>query len=164
MLLEFAGLSVDAILNFIDDGHNVLIAGDSEVSGPLEEVALECGVQFAGEDSFVIDHFNYDASDVDGDHTLLVCEKDQFINVPIITGAVDSPVLFRGTGLSLEKNNPLLIPVLRGTSTSYVHSPARPVAEQPVLKGKQTALVASLQARNNARVTISGSLELFSDR
>jgi oligosaccharyltransferase complex subunit beta len=155
-------LSVDSILNFIDDGNNVLIAGDSQVSDALREIALECGIEFGESDAVVIDHLNFDVSDVDGDHTLIV--SDSLIKAPIITGEPKGPILYRGTGLLLEDNNQLLIPILRGSSTSYVLSPDESVNEEPKIRGSKTVLVAALQARNNARVTFSGSLEFFSDK
>jgi len=39
------GVGVDSILKFIDDGHNVLIAADSKLSGPVRDLALELGVE-----------------------------------------------------------------------------------------------------------------------
>merc|ERR1712013_654472 len=48
-------------------------------------------------------------------------------------------------------------------STSYSHNPDLPVKEFPHAVGKQTVMIAGLQARNNARVVFAGSLEFFSD-
>lgn len=71
-------------------------------------------------------------------------------------------MLFRGVGMSVGDSE-LLLPVLRAASTAYSGVPlanARP----DVIAGKNhLVLVAALQARNNARVTVSGSLELFSN-
>ena len=70
-----AGLTTRTILDFIDDGHNVIIGADSSVASTTRDVASECGVEFDEEGTFVIDHFNYDVSDASGDHTLVVSGK-----------------------------------------------------------------------------------------
>lgn len=161
---EFGGsLSIDSILNFIDDGHHVLIAGDSQVSEPVRELALECGVEFGDDNTFVIDHLHYDAAD-EGDHTLVVLGEENVVKASIITGQVTGPIVFRGTGLALEAGNSLLHPVLSAHTTSYVYAPNTVVKDDPALKGRTVALVAALQARNNARVLVSGSLAFFSDQ
>eukprot|EP01090_Pellita_catalonica_P010163 TRINITY_DN2162_c0_g1_i4.p1 TRINITY_DN2162_c0_g1~~TRINITY_DN2162_c0_g1_i4.p1 ORF type:complete len:419 (+),score=73.63 TRINITY_DN2162_c0_g1_i4:51-1307(+) len=158
---EFGGrLDVDAILNFIDAGNDCLIAASGEVvSDPVREVALECGVEFGDDGTYVIDHLNFDATDFDGDHTLIVA--NDFIDIPIITGDKPAPVLFRGVDQFLEDND-LLYPILKASSTAYGYSPDESI-DEPHSKGKGSVLISALQARNNARVLFSGSLEFFSD-
>src|SRR5579863_2547309 len=68
------------------------------------------------------------------------------------------PFLF---SLISERKNPLVVSVLHGSSSSFSANPAKATA--PHIMGQQTTLVAALQARNNARVTFSGSLLLFSN-
>jgi len=109
----------------------------------------------------VIDHFNYDVSDFDGDHTLIVA--DDIINKPIIA-SVAAPILFRGVDQVLEEKNSLILPIVRAATTAYAYSPDDPVVDEPHSTGKQTVLISALQARNNARVLVSGSLEFFSDK
>jgi len=160
---DFGGLlDLNAILNFIDDGNSLVLATGPEISDTYREIAAECGVEFGEDRSFVIDHFNFDVSDFDGDHTLLVV--DDIIEVPVITGNVSAPVLYRGVDQILEEANDLLFPLLVGSSTCYSYSPESPVKEVPHSTGRQAVLVSALQARNNARALFSGSLEMFSDR
>lgn len=160
---DFGGsITVDSILNFIDDGRNVIIAADSEVSDNIREVATECGVDFGESSTFVIDHFNYDVSDADGDHTLIVA--DDILNVPVIVGNSKAPILFRGIDQVLDPKNSLITPVVTASSTAYSYSPDDAVTDEPHSSGKEVVLISVLQARNNARVLISGSLEFFSDR
>ena len=65
------------------------------------------------------DHFNVDGGD-DGSHTLIVCED--FIDSEVILGKEQiDPVLFLGTGFAVADGNPLVIPVLQGSSSSYVY-------------------------------------------
>lgn len=156
------GVDVKAILKFIDDGHDVLIAADSKVSGPVRDLAAELGVDFAEDGSSVIDHLHFDSSDFNGDHTLIL--SDNYVEEPSILTKPKTPVLFRGIGATLVESNRLVFPLLSGYSSSYTARPNQLLTSRPDAVGKRTVLVAALQARNNARVIISGSLELFSNR
>jgi len=160
---EFGGdLSAEAITEFIDEGGNVLVAGNSNIGEVLREVASEVGFEVDDEGTAVIDHLNYDAKD-QGKHTLVVADPKNLVKSDKIVGAVKSPLLYRGVGLLVDQDNPLVIEVLTGSSTSYSHNPDTPIKDFPHAVGKQTVLIAGLQARNNARVVFSGSFEFFSD-
>ena len=74
-----------------------------------------------------------------------------------------SPLLYQGTGLVADANNPLVIEILSASYSAYSHNPDEPITEYPHAAGKNTLLIAGLQARNNARVIFSGSLDFFSD-
>jgi len=62
-----------------------------------------------------------------------------------------------------DPDNPLVLDILTGSSTSYSFFPDKPITQYPHAVGKNTLLIAGLQARNNARVIFSGSLDFFSD-
>ncbi|KAL0268989.1 UNVERIFIED_CONTAM: hypothetical protein PYX00_010744 [Menopon gallinae] len=161
---EFGGsLSVESITEFIDGGGNVLVAGSSNSGDVLRELASECGVELDEEGASVIDHLNYDISD-QGKHTLIISEAENLINAPIIVGDKNvPPLLYQGTGLVADKENPLVLQILTASSSAYSYIPDQPIKEYPHAVGKSTVLIAALQARNNARVVISGSLHFFSD-
>nr|AAO18670.1 dolichyl-diphosphooligosaccharide--protein glycotransferase [Branchiostoma belcheri tsingtauense] len=161
---EFGGnLDTSALTEFIDGGGNILVAASSEIGEPIRELASECGVEFDEEKTAVIDHLNYDLAD-EGQHTLIVADPENLIDVKNIVGTKrDTPILFRGVGMVADTDNPLVLDVLTGSSTSYSFYPDEKVSEYPHAVGKNTLLVAALQARNNARVVFTGSLELFSD-
>jgi oligosaccharyltransferase complex subunit beta len=53
--------------------------------------------------------------------------------------------------------------VLEGESTAYSAAPSKSVGDSPENASEPPLLVAAVQARNNARVVISGSLALFSN-
>lgn len=160
---EFGGsISPEAITEFIDEGGNVLVAGNSNLGEALREIASEVGFEADEEGTAIIDHLNYDAKD-DGKHTLVVATPDNLIKSTKITGDVKSAVLYRGVGLLVDPQNPLVLEILTGGSTSYSHNPDSPITEYPHAVGKNTVMIAGLQARNNARVVFSGSLEFFSD-
>jgi len=155
---DIVGISSDDILEFIDDGRNVIVAADSNIGDVVREIATECNIEFDEEGTSVIDHFNYDVSD--SEHTLIVAEPVS--DAPAVLSINKAPVLFRGVGQDIEEDSELLFPLLTGYATTYSHSPSKPVKELHVA-GKKTTLVTALQARNNARVIFSGSLELFGD-
>lgn len=159
---DFGGLvDVGVILDFIDDGNNVLIAADSDLSDPMRELASECGVDFDEEGSEVVDHvLHLDSSE--GDHNTIISSR--VIDAPIILGGKSSEyekgVLFKGIGHLI--NGTLNFPILSGEMSSY--SSVQDSTEDPFTFGTDTLLVSALQARNNARVVVSGSLDLFSNR
>ncbi|XP_072305567.1 dolichyl-diphosphooligosaccharide--protein glycosyltransferase 48 kDa subunit [Eucyclogobius newberryi] len=161
---DFGGnINVETITAFIDGGGNVLVAASSDIGDPLRELGSECGIEFDEEKTAVIDHHNYDMSDP-GEHTLIVADPENLLKAPTISGKPSNkPVLFKGVGMVADPENPLVLDILTGSSTSYSYFPDRPVSQYPHAVGKNTLLIAGLQARNNARVVFSGSLDFFSD-
>ncbi|XP_017764314.1 PREDICTED: dolichyl-diphosphooligosaccharide--protein glycosyltransferase 48 kDa subunit [Eufriesea mexicana] len=161
---EFGGaLSIEAITDFIDGGGNVLVAGSSQSGDALHELASECGFEIDEEGSAVIDHLNYDVSD-NGYHTKIVADPINLIDAPAIVGSKNvQPLLYQGTGLIADTENPLILRLLTASSSAYSYNPQNPIKEYPHAVGKNTLLIAALQARNNARVVFSGSLYFFSD-
>ncbi|KAI3841014.1 hypothetical protein MKX03_018245 [Papaver bracteatum] len=145
-----------AVLGFVDAGHDLILTADSSASDLIRDIATECGVDF-DEDSeaMVIDHTSYAVSATDGDHTLIA--SDDFIKS-------DAPVLFQGIGHSLSSANSLGIKVLSASPAAYSANPNAKLSNPPSLTGATISLVSVVQARNNARVVISGSLDLFSNR
>lgn len=166
---EFGGsLNVDTLTEFVDDGGNVLIAGSSVTGDVLRELASECGFEVDEEGAYVIDHLHYDKTSDDGQHTTIVVPATNLIDAQVIVGennraASALPLLYRGTGLLVDQDNPLVLPLLTADSTAYSYNPDQPIKEYPHAVGKNTVLIAALQARNNARVVFSGSLAFFSD-
>ncbi|XP_013139241.1 PREDICTED: dolichyl-diphosphooligosaccharide--protein glycosyltransferase 48 kDa subunit [Papilio polytes] len=163
-VVEFGGqIDTEAITKFIDDGGNVLVAGNAAAGDVYREIATECGFEMDEESAAVIDHFNYDTLD-DGDHTRIVVSPKNLISASTIVGEHNTqPLLFEGTGLILDKDNSLVLPILTADSTAYSYNPKSQVKEYPHAVGRKTVLIAALQARNNARIVFSGSLFFFSD-
>eukprot|EP01122_Echinamoeba_exundans_P006038 TRINITY_DN1628_c0_g1_i1.p1 TRINITY_DN1628_c0_g1~~TRINITY_DN1628_c0_g1_i1.p1 ORF type:complete len:423 (-),score=126.98 TRINITY_DN1628_c0_g1_i1:187-1455(-) len=148
---EFGGLvDVASIVDFIDSGRNVIIAGDVAQSSTIRELAAEVGAIFEDKAKLVVDHLRHDAADSDHGRLIVNVASDQ---KDLLGSDKFDPVLFRGTSFTLKAasvESGLLFPILRARSSSY---------PQP-----RAVLVAGLQARNNARVVISGSTALFSDK
>jgi oligosaccharyltransferase complex subunit beta len=59
-------------------------------------------------------------------------------------------------------------PIALGSDTlltyTYVRTHEQPMKEAPIALGSETLLVAALQARNNARIIVTGSLDMFSNK
>jgi oligosaccharyltransferase complex subunit beta len=162
---EFGGsISVQEIIKFIDDGGNVLLAASSNIGEALRELAGEVSFEFDDEKTSVIDHLHFDTISDDGKHTTIVADPGSLIKADYIVGDRKiNPILFRGVGMITDKDNPLTLELLSASSVAYSHNPDSPIEEYPHAVGKSTVLVGAIQARNNARVVLTGSLDLFSD-
>eukprot|EP00199_Chlamydomonas_sp_CCMP681_P000714 CAMPEP_0119107804 /NCGR_PEP_ID=MMETSP1180-20130426/11608_1 /TAXON_ID=3052 ORGANISM="Chlamydomonas cf sp, Strain CCMP681" /NCGR_SAMPLE_ID=MMETSP1180 /ASSEMBLY_ACC=CAM_ASM_000741 /LENGTH=437 /DNA_ID=CAMNT_0007093347 /DNA_START=11 /DNA_END=1324 /DNA_ORIENTATION=+ len=163
---ESFGGSIDlaVILQFVDSGHNLLLAGGPSVSDNIRAIAAEVGVDMDERGTSVFDHFAF-AHKTDGqpDHTLIVA-KDIVSAPAIFSSAIKAPILFRGVGCAVSANSELITVALSAPWTSYSTDPRKPMLEPTELMvGSNIALVAAVQARNNARVLVTGSVDLFSD-
>jgi len=148
----------EAIMDFVDNGGNVLVAGSSDIADNVRDLASEVGFEFDEANSAVFDHINF-AKD---DHTLVTSKN--VINADIITGGKPSkPIHFRGVGLASDPANPLVIPILTASSTAYSYRMKTDIEDYPHAVGTSTILVGGIQARNNARVVLCGSIDMFSN-
>ena len=66
----------------------------------------------------------------------------------------------------MGNDNPLLAPILRAPDTAYAYNPKddAETVEDPFATGQQLSLVTSLQARNSARFTVLGSVEVLANK
>ncbi|XAR59522.1 Dolichyl-diphosphooligosaccharide--protein glycotransferase [Bertholletia excelsa] len=164
---ERFGGSVDgaAILDFVDSGRDLILAADTSASDLIREIATECGVDFDEDPAaMVIDHTSYAVSDTEGDHTLIA--SDDLIQSDVLLGSkkIEAPVLFRGIGHTSNPANSLVLKVLSASSSAYSANPKTKLSTPPTLTGSAISLVSVVQARNNARIMITGSLSMFSNR
>jgi len=67
--------------------------------------------------------------------------------------------------MTLDEDSELLLPILSSSYSSFSSdtSDTPQSSNPPTAIGIKAVLVGALQARNNARVVVSGSLELFSN-
>ncbi|CAG8447010.1 5597_t:CDS:2 [Ambispora gerdemannii] len=159
-----------AFIDFVNRGGNILLAASSGLSETIRDFAREFDIEFDDRDTSVIDHFNYDVSDSDGKHTLLVLDdkKGGFTNNSMILSQETlegPPILYKGIGHKIG-TVPLLTRVAwitSNTAYSYETKEDQIADQDPFILGSDISLVSALQARNNARVTFVGSLELFQD-
>jgi len=161
---EFGGaIDKGTIVDFIDNGGNVLVAASSAVGDVLRDIGGEIGLELDEENTAAIDHLNYDVKDA-GDHTLLAVDPGNIADVELMVGPKPSvPALYRGIGMTADPDNPLVLEIMNGYSTTYSYFTKDRISEYPLVVGRSTLLIAGLQARNNARVVFSGSLDFFSN-
>ncbi|BFZ61557.1 oligosaccharyl transferase glycoprotein complex, beta subunit [Saitoella coloradoensis] len=153
------------LLEFVNAGGNVLIATNpSSVPEQLRDFARELGVEMAERDAALVDHWSYDASS-DESHGLITANgftgNEYILSEEVRNGP---PVLYSGSAHALS-NSPLVVPVLSAGRTAYVYDTKEEQAasEDPWVSGTQAHLVSVLQARNNARVAVVGSMSIFSN-
>ena len=149
MCAEFSGLiETHSVVDFIDSGRSVLIAADDGVSSAIRDLASKVGVEYP-EKGRVVDHFDHDISGPEHENLIV----DTLPGLQSILG-VDkiTNILFEGTSQTLTParvSSGLLFPILNAKHSAFPSPKAN--------------LVAAMQARNNARVVVSGSLALFSN-
>lgn len=78
-------------MEFVDEGHDLLLAVGTGVSEELRELSQELGVDLAAKDTAVIDHFNYDGRLGAQDHTVVITS-----GVSDNKAVFSSPVTVRG--------------------------------------------------------------------
>ncbi|KRZ18222.1 Dolichyl-diphosphooligosaccharide--protein glycosyltransferase 48 kDa subunit [Trichinella pseudospiralis] len=134
--IEFGGaVNVPEIVDFVDHGGNVLVAGDSRIGHAIGSLAAECGFEFGENSTAMIDHFNNNEALDNGQHTTFFVNSENVADADIIVEKKNlAPVVYRGTGKSHWR-----------------------------LIGNNAVLVGAVQAKNNARVVFTGSLDMFSD-
>ncbi|KAJ2490662.1 oligosaccharyl transferase glycoprotein complex, beta subunit [Coemansia sp. RSA 2050] len=166
-----ANLSVRDFASFVDDGGNLIVAASSELSELGRKLAARFGIEYEKRGTAVIDHVAHlRAVNDTSDHTLVAAIPSKAAS-PVLSEqfahAQPSPVYFKGIAHKYEPSNPMLIPVLTGSRTTYSAAIASDASESAspsiLLSGKPVGLVSLFQARNNARVAFSGSAALFSD-
>uniref|UniRef100_A0A0D6QZT8 Dolichyl-diphosphooligosaccharide--protein glycosyltransferase 48 kDa subunit n=1 Tax=Araucaria cunninghamii TaxID=56994 RepID=A0A0D6QZT8_ARACU len=158
-------LDLPAVLDFVDSGHDLILAADTTTSDLIRDIAAECGVDFDEDpEALVIDHTSYAISKTDTGHTLIV--SDNVIDSKVILGEkkLEAPVLFQGIAHSLNPANSLVLKVLSASPSAYSANPKAEISNPPALIGSSISLVSVVQGRNNARIVISGSLDLFSNK
>ena len=131
-------LHIIGVADFIDSGGNVLVAGNSLTGDVLREIASESGFEADEEGNSVIDHLNFDVELDSGKHTLIAADPANLIDSEPIVGDKKAlgPILYEGTGLMVDNENPLVLEILTASSTAYSHNPDEPITEYPHATGK----------------------------
>ena len=158
-------LSMESLVQFVDEGHNVVVVWGERVSEPVRLLAYELGVTIAEDEDVVVDHFHvdhqHDTTLGTSNHTYIT--STNLIDAEVITGVTVgegegavSPILFHGLSHTLalassSASSHLYIPILRAEATAVSPSDATPL------------LVSAYQTRSNARVLFLGSALLLSN-
>jgi oligosaccharyltransferase complex subunit beta len=159
------------LLDFTNAGGNILLALSSEAATPsaISSLLLEFDISLpADRSSQVIDHFKYDATSSPEEHNVLVLPRPGPLRADAVNFFGGEGVLAvpKAIGQTLGSSSALINPVLKAPETAYLHNPKEDAdAEQDLsATGSQIALVSALQARNDARFTVLGSLEMLQDK
>lgn len=67
----------------------------------------------------------------DGQHTKIVASPENLIDASVIVGSKKdmAPILYQGTGILTDPENPLVLPILTADSTAYSHIPDQAIKE-----------------------------------
>ncbi|ORY45436.1 Dolichyl-diphosphooligosaccharide--protein glycosyltransferase subunit WBP1 [Leucosporidium creatinivorum] len=158
-------LSPQSLYSYVKQGANLLVVLSPDLSEFWRDFAREFDIDFDDRGHLAIDHFTYSPELDDGSHTTLLIPLAD-APTPFISPATRAgpPLLYRGTAHAVGRL-PLLTNILHAPSTAYSYEANGEDAptEDLYLSGSTTGLVSALQAKNNARISFVGSLDLFSD-
>jgi oligosaccharyltransferase complex subunit beta len=147
-------LEVGRLLDFVNDGGNVLLAASEKVTDAVRDFAIEFSVEFDEAGTRVFDAFNQ----VDEHIIPNAIPNSRIFSKPI------SPLLYKGIAHKVSGKNNMVFSLLSGSpsSYSYVVDDKDWITGNPML-GSEVGLVSVIQARNNARVGFFGSIDFFTD-
>lgn len=160
---DFGGkLGVGQLLDFVNDGGNLLLTADSTLSEAVRDFAIEFSVDFDESGTGVLDSFH----SMPSEHGSVIMATNWAKNPYILSDKIWSgpPVLFQGVAHKLSGKNSLAFSLLSGSASAYSYDLAdkKLISGIPIL-GQATGLVSAFQARNNARVVFTGSSAMFSN-
>ncbi|KAI9777963.1 MAG: oligosaccharyl transferase glycoprotein complex, beta subunit [Geoglossum umbratile] len=167
-------LTAQNLLKFLNEEGNILLALSPKAPTPtaLISLLLELDIHLPPErTNLVVDHFNYDVLSASEKHDVVLLPRPNALREDVRNffgggGKGEEVIAFpRGVGHTLGNASPLLSPVLRAPRTAYAYNPKdeAEVVEEPFAVGQQLSLVSTLQARNNARFTVLGAVEMLSN-
>jgi oligosaccharyltransferase complex subunit beta len=161
-------LTPNILLDFLKKDGNILLtlSADHPTPSAIISLLLELDIHLPSDrNALVVDHFNYDSASAPEKHDVLLVSPPKSIRSDLRNyfageGAIAVP---RAVGQTLGNANPLLIPILRAPSTAYSYNPKdeTDAVEDPFAVGEQLSLVSAMQARNSARFTVFGSVEML---
>jgi oligosaccharyltransferase complex subunit beta len=163
------GMSAKAVVGFVAEGGNVILAGSTDLASPLRELSREFDVEFDNRYTSVLDRFNYDKDLGKEKHDTIVVNPSTHmakIDAIVPQDKLPGPILFRGIAHSANPTNSLLTPLLWAPQEAYSWESVNmdeSVDQDPLLAGKDISLVSVMQARNNARIAFLGSADMFTD-
>ncbi|KAJ3361948.1 hypothetical protein GGF32_006825 [Allomyces javanicus] len=142
------GIAPKSVIHFVNAGGNALIATTKGLSTSHRDLAGEFGIDF--EDALLTDEFYGDRN-----ATTVIASSRVVAPAAIIGAGKVAQVAYRGIAHTVvAADNPYLLPVLDANPTS--------VGSKRVA-GEKVRLVSAMQAANNARVALVGSLDVLAD-
>jgi len=143
------------IIDFIDRGGNVLLAANEKTGSTIQDLLYEFGSVVDEAGFSVYDNFVHNSTFPN------VLALDQ-LEIPISSNKLSAPVLYTGTAIKFKGKNPYSKPLLVAGPAAYSWDNSV-VNKAPLVTGKNAVLVNTLQAVNNARIIMSGSIKMFSN-
>ncbi|GAB7347350.1 hypothetical protein MBLNU459_g4287t1 [Dothideomycetes sp. NU459] len=163
-------LTPSLLVDYTKNGGNVLLALSADQPTPtaITALLLELDIALPPErNALVVDHLNFDVNTAAEKHDVLVLPAPSSLKAGVkdyfsVGGHLAVP---RAVGQLLGNASPLLNPVLRAPSTAYSYDPKDEAesVEDLFAVGSQLSLVTAFQARNSARFTVLGSVEMLQD-
>jgi oligosaccharyltransferase complex subunit beta len=164
-------LTPKLLLDFVNAGGNILLglSADSSTPSSISSLLLELDINLSPDrNSVVVDHFNYDRISAAEKHDVLLVPRPGPLrpDVKNFLGGDGVLALPKIVGQSLGSASPLLVPILKAPVTAYSYNPKEEGEnmEDPFATGSQLSLITAMQARNSARFTVLGSLEMLEDK
>ena len=144
-------------------------SSDSGTPSAINSLLLELDIHLSPDrTSVVVDHFNYDVSSSAEQHDTLVLPRPGPLRTDVknFFGGEGMLAVPKAVGQALGNTSPLLAPILSAPSTAYSYNPKEEAenVEDPFATGAQITLISAMQARNSARFTVLGSLEMLADK
>lgn len=155
------GLQPELIEEFSNSGRDILIALSTKASKQMRALSQNLGIDVDSSSNVVTDHFSFDSKLDSGDHTTIIVPS--LAPLPaVFSPQSNGPILYKGIGLSVSPDSEVSFLAIKGNPTTYSGPLGKP-ATGKVWAGQSLGLVALVQARNNARIAIIGSVDFFSD-
>lgn len=158
-------LTPQLLLKFANQAGNLLLLTSPSTPEQTREFARELDISLPPRDYTTVDHHSYDTLSAASNHNVVLIPRPSLSSsTKNYFSTPSGTIAFRGVGHTLG-NGPLLTPILTAARTTYAYDTKEDAAyaEDPWSAGTQLHLVSALQARNNARITVSGSAEMFSN-
>ncbi|OCT55074.1 Dolichyl-diphosphooligosaccharide--protein glycosyltransferase subunit wbp1 [Cladophialophora carrionii] len=164
-------LTPKILLDYVNGGGNILLGLSSESGTPsaISSLLLEFDIALSPDkNSVVVDHFNYDTVSAAEKHDVLLVNRPGQLRADVVNffGGDGLLAVPKAVGQTLGNASPLLAPILKAPVTAYAYNLKEEgeSAEELFATGSQLALISSMQARNSARFTVLGSLEMLQDK
>lgn len=161
-------LTPQRLVEYLDNGGNIILglsgstATPSTIPGFLQEFDITLP---PGRNALVADHFNYDTKTSNEKHDVIIVPSPKALRPGLqdLFNVGQSLVVPRAVGQLLGNANPLLTPIVRAPPTAYTYDPTEEQTNMDELfaAGAQLSLVTAFQARNSARLTVVGAIEMF---
>jgi oligosaccharyltransferase complex subunit beta len=163
-------LTPKILLDYVNAGGNVLLglSADSGTPSAISSLLLEFDIALSPDkNSYVVDHFNYDTVSAAEKHDVLLVNRPGQLRTDVTNffGGEGVLAIPKPVGQTLGNASPLLSSILKAPMTAYAYNPKEEESsEEPFATGTQLAIISAMQARNSARFTVLGSLEMLQDK